>query len=161
MISHRKFSPREERCPDTLMHVSRTSKLMQRTRCFIPILLIATASCASPRVVNTGAVEIVPAEALPAPTERDLVGGTRKHIIGPGDLISIEVFGLPELSREVRVDSSGNISMPLAGIVPTNGLVPEEVAAQVQARLRSGYVRDPQVSVGVVETVSQVVTLDG
>jgi polysaccharide export outer membrane protein len=124
-------------------------------------LALALAGCSTPKLVENGAVSVVSADTLPAPTDADLTLGARPHLIGPGDLISVDVFSLPELSREVRVDSSGNVSLPLAGTVTALGNTPEQLAATVQTKLRSNYVRDPQVTVGIVETVSQTVTLEG
>jgi polysaccharide export outer membrane protein len=129
----------------------------------LPLLCIlpAFAGCASNDLVDTGAVAVVDASVLPAPTQADVVSGTRPSLIGPGDALAIEVFGLAELSREVRVDSNGSIAMPLAGSISVIGDTPEQVAHKVEARLRENFVRDPRVSVGITETISQVVTIDG
>jgi polysaccharide export outer membrane protein len=121
----------------------------------------ALTGCSTPKLINTGAVAIVPSDGLPAPTPADLTVGTRTHFVGPGDLVAVDVFGLPELSREARVDANGDISLPVAGRISTVGATPEQLAGEIESRLKAGYVRDPQVSVGVVETVSQVVTLEG
>src|SRR5512135_3360269 len=37
--------------------------------------------------------------------------------IGPGDLLDIQVFGVPDLSQKTRVTSSGDVYLPLAGYV--------------------------------------------
>lgn len=123
--------------------------------------LQALAGCASNDLVDTGAVSIVQADALPPPSQSDLVAGTRPSLIGPGDALAIDVFGLPELSREVRVDSAGMIAMPLAGTIAVSGDTPEQIAQKVETLLRANFVREPRVSVGVTETVSQVVTVEG
>jgi polysaccharide export outer membrane protein len=74
----------------------------------------------------------------------------------------IDVFGIEELSKkEVQTDASGRISFPLAGIIEAAGRTPAEVEEEIEARLRSRYVRDPQVTVNLKETVSQVITVDG
>lgn len=117
--------------------------------------------CSSPRLVDTGRVGIVSAYSLPEPTLPDLSGGARPHLIGPFDRISVEVLGLPELSRQVQADASGHIALPLAGTIDVGGRTPEQAAALVTERLRASYVRNPRVTVGVLETVSQVVTVDG
>lgn len=112
-------------------------------------------------MVDTGRVGIVPAYSLPQPTLADFSRGTRPHIIGPFDRISVEVLGLPELSRQVQADASGRIALPLAGSIEIGGRTPDQVATLVTERLRASYVRNPRVTVGVLETVSQVVTVDG
>jgi polysaccharide export outer membrane protein len=130
-------------------------------RLLLLTMLATLTGCSSPGLRDTGAVTIAASDELPAPSEGDLVRGARRHLIGPGDLISVEVFGLPELSRELRVDANGFISLPLAGAVSVIGSSPEELALLLQDRFNANFVREPRVSVGVVETVSQVVTLEG
>jgi polysaccharide export outer membrane protein len=125
------------------------------------LLALTVAGCSSPRLVDTGRISVVSAEALPAPTHSDLVGPQRPHLIGPFDRIAVEVFALPDLSRTVQVDSNGQISLPVAGVIDVNGRTPMEVAALVEERLRAGFVRDPRVGISIVETVSQTVTVDG
>lgn len=118
-------------------------------------------SCSSPGLVDTGRVAIVAADSLAAPTAADLLAAPRIHTIGPFDRISVDVLGLPELSRTVQVDADGNIAVPLAGTINVNGSRPADVSRLVEERLRIGHVRNPQVTVGLVETVSQTMVLDG
>jgi polysaccharide biosynthesis/export protein len=127
--------------------------------CLLSLLVLS--GCASPKLIDTGEVAIVSPAGLPPPTEADLTAGVRPNLIGPGDSISVEVFGLAELSREVRVDAEGNVALPLAGTMSVLGKTPAEFSAEVEERLRANYVREPQVTVGVTQVVSQVVTVDG
>ena len=72
------------------------------------------------------------------------------------------MFGIDELSqREVQTDASGRISFPLAGVVEAAGRTPGEIEDIIEDRLRNRFVRDPQVTVNLKETVSQVITVDG
>lgn len=119
------------------------------------------AACASPRLVDTGQVAITTPDALPAPTVADVVDGVRPHFVGPFDQLSVDVLGLPELSRQVRVDANGHIALPLAGSLDVTGKSPEEIADLIQGRLRASYVKNPLVTVTVNETVSQTLTVDG
>lgn len=99
---------------------------------------------------------------LPAPDRSDLLSETRPYLIGPFDKLMIDVFGIEELSKkEVQTDASGRISFPLAGIVEAAGRTPAEIEEEIEIRLRDRYVRDPQVTVNLKETVSQVITVDG
>ena len=95
------------------------------------------------------------------PPVADLIAGERPHYVGPFDEISVDVLGLPELSRQVRVDAAGHVAVPLAGSIDVTGKSPEELALVIEDRLRSSYVRDPHVTVTVTETVSQTMTVDG
>jgi polysaccharide biosynthesis/export protein len=74
-------------------------------------------------------------------------GGYR---IGAGDRVSVVVMGEPELSREHLVDGGGMIMMPLAGKAMIAGRTPEEAALSIRKKLQNGYLRDPQVSMQVV-----------
>jgi len=101
-------------------------------------------------------------KTLPPPDRSDLVSGQRPYLVGPFDRIVIDVFGIPELSvREVQADASGRISFPLVGVVSILGLTPAEIEELLKTRLRAQYVRDPQVTVNLKETISQVVTVYG
>jgi polysaccharide biosynthesis/export protein len=125
------------------------------------LLGLALCGCSSARMIDTGAVGIVTPASFPAPTLADLTQGHRPHLIGPFDKLSVEVFGLPDLSRQVQVDADGHIALPLAGSIDVIGKNPEELAHAIELRLQAGYVRNPHVTVGIIETVSQVVTVDG
>ncbi|KQT31167.1 hypothetical protein ASG29_14370 [Sphingomonas sp. Leaf412] len=99
---------------------------------------------------------------LPPPRKTDLFEQSRPYMIGPFDKLEIDVFGMEDLSKkEVQTDASGRISFPLAGIVEASGKTPAELAQEIENRLRRNYVRDPQVTVNLKETVSQVMTVDG
>lgn len=87
---------------------------------------------------------------------------TGHYVIGPTDVIKITVFQVPELSfDELRVGSFGNIQMPLIGTIRAAGLTPGELSALLEDQLGARYLQDPQVSVTVVESASQKVTVDG
>ena len=85
------------------------------------------------------------------------------YVIGAGDLLHIEVFDEPELSREIRVGESGYISIPLLPVrVRAGGLtafqLEEKLAEMLQA---NGLVSHPQVSVALKEQHSQPITVVG
>jgi polysaccharide export outer membrane protein len=71
------------------------------------------------------------------------------YTLGPGDRLRVIVFGQDSLSNSFAVDSSGQIAMPLIGVVPATGRTPAQLAREIEARLRNGYVREPRVSVEV------------
>jgi polysaccharide export outer membrane protein len=100
-------------------------------------------------------------EALPAPVRSDLTAPDRPSLIGPLDTIAVDVFNVPELSREMQVDASGRISMPLVGTIDARGKTASELARDIEDALRGSYVRNPEVTVNIRSSVSQVVTIDG
>jgi polysaccharide export outer membrane protein len=83
--------------------------------------------------------------------------------LGPGDLIHVEVFDVPELSRDVRVSVSGEIGFPLlAHRVRAAGLTSFQLEQKIQDLLsQNGLVSHPQVSVFVKEQISHPVTIIG
>lgn len=110
----------------------------------------------------TSNVQLVYGTQLPPPTEVDLFRGYRPYRIGPFDRLEISVFGVEDLQRrEYRADASGRVSFPLAGTVEAAGLTPAELEQEIANRLRGRFIRDPQVTVNLAETVSQVVTVSG
>jgi polysaccharide export outer membrane protein len=114
------------------------------------------------KVGETGQVQVVASNELPAPGAGDALGQARSYVIGPQDVLIIDVIGFQELTdREIAVDAGGRISIPLAGSVVAAGHTPEELTALITEALRQNYLRDPQVSVNVKEAVSQFVTVDG
>ena len=107
-------------------------------------------------------ITVIDAAALPVPDRSDLTGQERPYLIGAFDKLTIDVFGVEDLSKkEVQTDASGRISFPLAGVVNAAGKTPAEVEEILRDRLRTAFVRDPQVTVNLKETVSQVITVDG
>jgi polysaccharide export outer membrane protein len=99
--------------------------------------------------------------ALPPPSGADLVAATTAYRIAPFDKLDIAVFGVSDLSGELQTDSSGHLSMPLVGVLDAAGKTPNELADMIAAKLRGNYVRDPQVTVNLKETTSNVFTIDG
>ncbi len=85
-----------------------------------------------------------------------------EYRIGAQDVLAVSVFRVPEMSLEsVRVDSAGMIQMPLIGSVPAAPRTTAELASDIRTRLGTSYLRDPQVTVRVIEAASQKVTIDG
>ena len=66
-----------------------------------------------------------------------------------GDQLRIVVFGQADLSNTYLVDQAGMISMPLIGTVEARGHTTSDMEAAVAARLKNGYLRNPDVSVEV------------
>lgn len=127
------------------------------------MLALALAACGEREPLqSTSRLTVVEGQAmLPAPVRADLTAPDRPSLIGPLDTIEVDVFNVPELDREMQVDASGRISMPLAGTIDARGKTADELARAIEEALRGRYVRNPQVTVNIRSSVSQVVTIDG
>jgi len=132
-----------------------------------PALFLLLAACAGSDPIGQNPigpgphVTSVTMTDLPPPTRADFTNTSRTYYIGAYDRLEIDVFGVPELRRELQVDASGKVSFPLAGNIDAAGLTPAELATTIEERLRGRYVREPQVTVNLREIVSQLVTVDG
>src|ERR1044071_2069268 len=129
------------------------------------------AACGAPRLgpVQTASgtmssrVQIVNATELPPPNEvGNATENARPYLIGPYDTLTIGVYGIEELgSRDIRADGAGRISFPLAGSIDAAGRTTDQIAREIEQRLRDHHVRNPQVTVNLKEAVSRVITVDG
>lgn len=130
------------------------------------IVKAAIAAALSASAVNAASVverlDGTPVASMPVPSKSDMLTGQRPYLVGPFDRLVIDVFNVPGLTlREVQVDASGRVSFPLVGIVEVLGLTPAEIELLMRQRLKANYVRDPQVSVNLKESLSQLVTVFG
>lgn len=66
-----------------------------------------------------------------------------------GDRLRVIVYGQADLTNSYVVDQAGAITMPLIGPVPARGRTTSEIQVAVGAKLRQGFVRNPDVSVEV------------
>ncbi len=83
--------------------------------------------------------------------------------IGPGDLVHVNVFDVPELSRDLRVMETGDISFPLIRErIHVEGLTPFQLQSRMaQLLVENGLVTHPDVSVSMKEQTSQPVSVVG
>jgi polysaccharide export outer membrane protein len=82
--------------------------------------------------------------AASAPAQKETL------LIGPGDLLHLEVYDTPEMEQHSRVTEAGNIPFSFLGNVHVSGLTPEQAAEQIEHSLQAaGIMLHPQVSVEV------------
>jgi polysaccharide export outer membrane protein len=81
--------------------------------------------------------------------------------IGPEDVLLIEVWDHPDLSREVPVSQNGEFTFPLIGPVRAGDRTVVEVEEEMISRLADGYLVNPQVTVTVREYRSKKVHVMG
>lgn len=83
------------------------------------------------------------------------------YLIGPQDLLRVQVFEVEELSSKVRVNRQGYITMPLIGSVQVAGYNITEVERLIEQHLQEEYLQDPHVAVFIEEFASQRITVAG
>lgn len=70
--------------------------------------------------------------------------------LGTGDKLKVTVYGEEDLSGEFLVDGSGQVQLPLVGQVKAATLTIHEFVAEVRNALQEGYLKDPKISVEVL-----------
>ena len=93
----------------------------------------------------------------------NLSSSPHDYVIGRGDLLSLEVFDVPELTRDLRVSQTGSIGVPLVPVrLQVAGLTEMQAAQKIAEILEAnGLVSHPQVMVAVKEKKSNPITVVG
>ena len=105
---------------------------------------LRNAFAAAPESYDPPPTPVVYAAPTPAPVRRDAGYG-----LDAGDKLRVVVYGQEGLTNTYAIDAGGTITMPLIGQVPARGRTPAALAAEIAARLRRGYIREPSVAVEI------------
>lgn len=82
--------------------------------------------------------------------------------LGPGDLVNVSVFDVPEMAQTIRVSDLGNATLNLIGSIHLAGMTTDEARTAIAKKLKDGnYILDPQVSVFISEYSTQGVSVLG
>src|ERR1700722_17834561 len=109
----------------------------------------ANSASAKPSTSTTGAAQ----QGAASTTDAD-------YKIGPQDVLRIDVWKEPEISRTTPVRPDGRISLPLLNDVQAAGLTPTQLAGVITEGLKK-FITNPQVTVGVSEINSRRVYVTG
>ncbi|MGH9607927.1 MAG: polysaccharide biosynthesis/export family protein [Terracidiphilus sp.] len=128
---------------------------------------------AGPAVTSPAQEASAPSAAMRAPNYEGIE-------ILPGDVISIQTYGVPELTTTemvasssiiqgngpvvpgIKVGANGEIDLPYLGIVKVAGMTPSEAAVYLAKKLKeSGILADPQVSVELVDSPTRLISVIG
>ena len=134
-------------------------------------LSILLAACAGSPAPNQTAESIAPAppsvnpSTLPIPSDQPADSSATSSegvIIGAGDIVQMSMFGQADMNIQGFVSDTGQISLPLLGIVNIGDLTPNAAQTRIETAYREGgYFRDPQISLTLVEHRSQQVSVLG
>ena len=95
---------------------------------------------------------------LPPVTNR---GVGHPHLIDVGDLLEVDVYQEDSLDKTVRVDSTGQILLPLIGTTPAAGRTIQGLARTLESKYRGSHLQDPEITVFIAETREPKITVDG
>jgi len=109
---------------------------------------------ASPLAPAAAPGPATPAAVGPAVTRSD-------YQIGQYDVLDINVFEIADLHRQVQVDGSGRIVLPLIGDVQAQGRTPAQLGDDLKRKLEERYVNNARVEVRIRQSQSEHVTVDG
>lgn len=91
---------------------------------------------------------------VPVASANGAIAGNEHYLIGNEDVLAINVWKEPDVSRMIPVRSDGKISLPLIGEVQAAGKTPKELERDIAKGLRD-YISEPEVTVIVQETKSR------
>jgi polysaccharide biosynthesis/export protein len=97
----------------------------------------------SPRSYGYAPAPVVYA-AAPTPVAYDSA-----YRLDAGDKLRVVVYGQEGLTNSYAIDAGGSITLPLIGSVAARGRTPAGLAAEITAKLRNGYIREPSVAVEI------------
>ncbi len=83
------------------------------------------------------------------------------YMLGAADVVTISVYGEPDLSNKFTIEADGTFTFPMIGRVKAGGMTLRQVEQDIKLRLSDGYLRSPQVTVTIGEYKSQQVLVLG
>lgn len=147
---------------------------------WLPLLIVLLGGCTSYTELTPGSVKdvidgqkavLVESQSLSVALGEEEFAPSPEYLIGPGDILFVNVHGRPELGSPVttnggsqlrgsRVDCSGQVHLPLVGSVAVGGLSVGQAAQKISAAFRS-YLQEPWVVVEIAEHRSHPLYLLG
>src|SRR2546422_804652 len=115
---------------------------------------------------RVGSQEVRPEAPPSAPQATSVVarsiGSPPALLIGAGDLLEVGLYGVPDFKTDVRVNSSGEISLPMLGAAAVSGLSVEQAETLIERKLsQKGLFNNPHVTVFEKEYATQGISVLG
>jgi polysaccharide export outer membrane protein len=123
----------------------------------LALIILAGSACAQTQAANQTDHRLpVPEAATLAqpPASSASKAHDNSFVIGNNDLLAINVWKEPDVSRSLPVRSDGRISLPLVGEVQAAGRTPLQLEQDITTKLRS-YIAEPEVTVMVQQINSE------
>jgi polysaccharide biosynthesis/export protein len=97
-----------------------------------------------------------------AVSSNNMLSRSSEILIGPGDLLEVSVYGAPDYTKQVRVGSDGEITLPMAGTLHVQGLTIAKAESLIAKCLSDGgFFNAPSVSVLAKELSTQAISVLG
>jgi polysaccharide biosynthesis/export protein len=129
--------------------------------CVLMLAFLSSLALAQVPSASSNNAHQSPSAPIATSTNRSLDPSSAPHL-GLGDLLDIGVYNVPELTSKVRIDSNGEVNLPLVNNVHVAGLTSEQAENLIAKRLADGgFVKNPHVTVFVNQAVSQTVSVLG
>lgn len=127
------------------------------------LMLIALAAGGGQAFAQTAPTATAPATAATTAPKQPLraAAADTEYLVGPQDVLSVRIYGEEKLSGRIRIDNDGSFPFEYLGRVKAEGMTTAQIEAYLAKALGDGYLRNPQVSVEVVEYRSQSVFVTG
>src|SRR5271169_2761851 len=121
----------------------------ERTAVLLVGAVLVSSACAQDAPVSTSVQSPATSQATPADKPHDNI-----FVIGNDDVLAINVWKEPDISRSIPVRSDGKISLPLVGEVQAAGLTPLALEKNIAEKLKN-FISEPEVTVMVQQINSQ------
>lgn len=132
-----------------------------RALCSVVLVCVPLLGCETAFIGPESAKRVNAASGAREQIAAQPIVGATDYRIGSPDVLDVEVFGITELTRTVRVSATGDFTLPLVGKVPAAGKTVAELQSDIAEKMQSKFIEDPQVTVYVKEYLSQRVTVEG
>lgn len=131
-------------------------------RALLFVIVLAAADAHAFAQAPAPAAGVPPADAAPPATASvsPLSPGS-DYVVGPQDVLNVRIYGEEKLSGKIRIDSDGSFPFEYLGRVKAEGMTTGQIELYLVKALGDGYLRNPQVSVEIVEYRSQSVFVTG
>jgi polysaccharide export outer membrane protein len=121
------------------------------------VLIVVMAGCGSDNLSKDSITQIIRSGSRPIQAEAK----SDDYVIRQGDRIKLEVWGYPEFNAETVVKELGTVTVPTIGEITAAGLTKDQFRQQVIARLSENIQGEVKLSLVVISSIPQKVTIIG
>jgi len=125
------------------------------------VIFLALAPIGPPCRAQTSPEGVPGATPEDAPVRQYPTAVPPNYVLSPNDLIEVKVFQEDDMDWTVRITTDSTVNLPLCGSIDVLHKTPADLAQIVKTQLQNGYLRNPQVSVMVIEFSKRRFTILG